>query len=173
KTINSGDSVTLNGTGADTDGSITAYEWSTGGSVVGSAQGLTVSPTTTTTYKFRVKDDKGLWSEYDEVSVTVGSANTAPTVSNPTSSGDLEFGNVLSNIGLDISDDDLSKVTWTLSGTQGGGDGGTFSQSSGTGNTLHGITFNATIGSKTGRTIKATITDSGSGNSETVTIYSN
>lgn len=113
-------------------------------------------------------------ADTDTFSLTVNNvANTPPTVSNITSSWDLEFGTQITNIWLNISDDDLSKVSWTLSVTSWGWDWWSFSQSSGTWNTLNWITFTATNWFQWGRTIKVTINDSWSGSSNEYTIYSN
>lgn len=83
-------SVSLQGSASDSDGSIVSYTWSkiSGGSV--SLSGTTSSKLTASnlvagTYTFRltVKDDKGA-SKYDDVKVTVKSAtttNVAPVVS--------------------------------------------------------------------------------------------
>jgi hypothetical protein len=101
-------------------------------------------------------------------------ANDAPVLSGATATGNIAYGDKLTNIGLTITDDDLSKVTWTLSYIGGGAnDTGTFSQTTGTGNTLSGITFTPTMVWNGGWRVKATIVDSASGSTQTVTLYSN
>jgi hypothetical protein len=80
-TITAWNSTTLNWSGIDSDGTITAYEWSTGWSVIWTTQTLSVSPGITTIYSLRVKDNSWAWSTVaDDVIVTVEAVpNNAPT----------------------------------------------------------------------------------------------
>jgi predicted esterase len=83
-------SITLLGSGADSDGTISSYAWSkvSGGTATlsgTSAANVTVSNLLAGTYVFRltVKDNRGA-TKYDDVTVTVNPAigsNVAPTVS--------------------------------------------------------------------------------------------
>ncbi len=78
-TITAWDSTTLNWSGTDSDGTITAYEWSTWATT----QSITVSPASTTTYSLRVKDNSWNWSAFDSVKVTVEAIpNQAPVAWN-------------------------------------------------------------------------------------------
>lgn len=132
------------------------------------------TPTETGTFPLTLKVKDNDWESTKNFSIKISDvANTAPTVSNITSSWDLLNSNQLTNIWLDISDDDLTKVTWSLIVIPPSWDWWSFSQSSGTWNTLHWITFNANIWWTTWRTIKATVNDSWSGSSNEYTIYSN
>ena len=105
--------------------------------------------------------------------------NTDPVISWITVDGHLEIGNELTNIWLDIADDDLSKVTWELkySNVYHTDDNPllwTFNQSTGTWNTLKDITFTPDIGWTSWRYITAEITDSASSNGvQIIQIYDN
>lgn len=100
-------------------------------------------------------------------------ANSSPVLSGSTSTGDIDSFENITNISLDIADDNLALVTWTLSYTSPGIETGTFSQTVGTGNTLSGITFTPSAYGSTGWTVKATVVDSSAGTTQTVVIYSN
>ncbi len=105
--------------------------------------------------------------------------NTDPVISWITVDGHLEIGSELTNIWLDIADDDLSKVTWELKysnvyHTDNNPLLWIFSQSTGTWNTLKDITFTPDIGWTSWRYITAEITDSASSNGvQIIQIYDN
>ncbi|MFA5917681.1 MAG: hypothetical protein WC850_05610 [Candidatus Gracilibacteria bacterium] len=118
-TITAGNSTTLNGSGIDSDGTITAYEWSTGGSVIGTTQTLSVSPGITTIYSLRVKDNSGAWSTVaDDVIVTVEAVpNNAPTA-NAGPDVTITAGNstILNGSGID-SDGTITAYEWSTGGS--------------------------------------------------------
>lgn len=124
-----------------------------------------------TTIAYTISDGKG-GTDTASVSVEVEALNTKPTLLKLTADWQLLISNQLTNLGLDIADDDLSKVTWALSYTHPA-QSWSFSQSSGTGNTLKNITFTADPGFATWWTITATVTDTWSNTTQTSILYKN
>ena len=79
---NEGVSISFNGNGADSDGTIVEWEWTSSIDGIISSSGDFSSSSLnpgTHTIKFRVKDDNGRWSSYDEATLTI---NTEVIISN-------------------------------------------------------------------------------------------
>lgn len=97
--VNTGEQVTFTGTGTDTDGTVTAYNWrsSIDGplSIAASFTTSSLSPGTHTIY-FKVRDNDGAWSEEVSTTLTVNEIpNEAPTAKiisitpNPANEGEI------------------------------------------------------------------------------------
>lgn len=83
QTITEGQIATLIWSGTDEDGNIMDYEWSTWEKTTT----ISVNPTETTTYTFRVQDNMWVWSPKVETTVFVNEitpTNTAPEATNDT-----------------------------------------------------------------------------------------
>jgi PKD repeat protein len=82
---NPGEIVTFTGHGTDTDGTITAYEWSSSrDGVIGSSESFTTSSLSTGTHtiSFRVSDDGGLWSTAATTQLVVGTPSVELIIDN-------------------------------------------------------------------------------------------
>ncbi len=75
QTINVGDTIVLNGTGSDSDGTIVAYEWREGNTTLSNEANLsyTAGEEGLVTLTFIVTDDNGSTAS-DEMNITVGSS---------------------------------------------------------------------------------------------------
>jgi len=82
-----GESITLTGHGTDTDGTITAYEWTSSiDGAIGAAASLITSTLSTGTHTitFRVKDNEDTWSPGATVSLAVGTPSVEIIIDNGT-----------------------------------------------------------------------------------------
>ena len=120
KTVQSGESVTITGSGTDNDGSIVSYKWEKGATQLATTAEFTYSPTEAgiDTLKLTVTDDDGATAS-DEMNVTVTEAPNSKPVANDASitmAAECEIGRAVSFI-LTGSDEDagdtltFSKVT--------------------------------------------------------------
>ncbi len=69
-----GGNVTLTGSGSDSDGTITAYEWRLNGTTVGTADTVTIPvelPAGEYPVALRVRDDDSAWSDWEQVILQV------------------------------------------------------------------------------------------------------
>ena len=160
-----GDTVTFSGTGSDIeDGDVSAnLSWTSsldGAIGSGAAFGISSLSVGTHTITASVTDSGGL-SSSDEITITVDSANTAPTVtiSSPANGTSSVFGDTVtfSGTGSDTEDGDVSaNLSWTSSLDGAIGSGGSFGIST------------LSVGT---HTITASVTDSGAlSGSDAITI---
>ncbi len=77
---NSLDTITLNGSGTDYDGTIVSYQWTLDSTIVGSKAEVEIGPLDADTYTvgFRVKDDNNTWSTTVTEALTVVATNHPP-----------------------------------------------------------------------------------------------
>ena len=110
KTVEVDNTVTITGSGTDSDGSITAYEWKKESAVLATTASFDYTPTTagTDTLTLKVTDDEGS-TDTDSMKVTVTSV-TPPSNSTPTA-----------NAGADKTVEVDNTVTITGSGTDSDG----------------------------------------------------
>jgi len=124
-------------------------------------------------------DSSAVTVNYDVEAAPV--VNTAPTTSNIVVTWDIIYDIDPLDLSIDIADDDLSKVTWTLNMWWYAIDDWlstwSFSQNSWTGDSLKNITFTPSkywyeeTWWRYAREISVTITDSASGSTQTVILY--
>ena len=82
---NQGQTITFNGYGSDSDGTISAWEWKIDGVVKSNSEDFSSSGFSIGTHSvvYRVQDNEGYWSSYDSSSFTITSSsyeNHPPTV---------------------------------------------------------------------------------------------
>ena len=113
-----GVSVSFQGTGSDSDGSVVDWEWSSSiDGVFGSSEDLSYSGLSvgTHTISFRVKDDDGAWSTPDTESLTINPVNDPPDVpGNPSPSDGATGVSTSPTLSVDVSDPNGDSMTVTF-----------------------------------------------------------
>ena len=123
KTVQVNQSVSLVGTGSDTDGTVSSYEWSKNGTTLGTTATYAYTPTTvgTDTLTFTVTDDDGA-STTDTVDITVTAvpvvvANVPPTA-NAGVDKTVQVNQSVSLVGTGSdTDGTVSSYEWSKNGT--------------------------------------------------------
>ncbi|HTE25988.1 PKD domain-containing protein [Flavitalea sp.] len=117
--------VTLNGSGADADGTITSYSWSkvSGPAQFTLANSAIASPvisnliTGTYTFKLTVKDNNNVTAS-DDVNIVVNGASTPPPTGTSVQRVLIDFGPAYSSTGLDTWGKQWNNITSALPGVQ-------------------------------------------------------
>ncbi len=118
KNIEVGNAVTITGTGTDSDGTITAYEWKKGGTVLADTASFAYAPTEvgTDTLTLTVTDNDGATSTDSMiVTVTVAPIPNNPPVSDAGANQSVPTGTTVTLDGSGSSDEDGDQLTYVWS----------------------------------------------------------
>ena len=115
-----GQSISFNGHGT-TDGTIVEYEWTANDNKISTQKSFSYSGLTPGTYtiKFRVKDDDGIWSDYDSETLTVKSSSGETSNQKPSatiiiiSPKTAEYGKSIYFAGKGTDDGYITEYYWS------------------------------------------------------------